>query len=267
MKRCVGCVATAMIFLLGSNASLAEQTSMPGLTIMIKAKTGPQKGMNVVISMSILGYLMKHKMPQWDFVDSSRRAKAMGAELSAAMFVESVDVVVEFVAETKKADNVVELTVSARNVLLDKQLFAKSATSARRDLGRPGALSKAVNDVVGKVMPGFSEELKKYYWSLARDGHWSRVMLENAPGIVVEKVRQELERSCKRAERLPGKPGFLVRCKLDNLELYDRVDKAIKAASPGVDYEILAKTRKNIRLKFKQAKQEVHKRKRRKRKR
>ena len=86
-------------------------------------------------------------------------------------------------------------------------------------------------------------------------GDSSRIIAHDTGGTAAKKV-----------ERLPGKPGFLVKCKLDNFELYDRIDKAIQAASPGADYNVLAKTNKNISLKFKPAEKKVKKKKSRKRK-
>ncbi|HUU03745.1 MAG TPA: DUF6175 family protein [Myxococcota bacterium] len=260
MKQYVCCFVMAMIFLLDSQYSRAEQSSMPNLSIMVKAKAKPKDGKNIIISMSINDYLMKNKMPQWDIFDSRDGAAAVDEESGA-------DVIVEFGAETKDAENVVVLTVSARDTLRDKQLFAKSAFSSPRNLKQPGAWSAAASEAVTKVMPEVITGLKKHYWSLARNGTWSRVTLEDAPKDLERNVEEKLKKDCYQTERCQGKPGFLVQCKLDNLELFERIDNVIKAASPGASYDVRARTNKNIKLEFRSVKKKDRKKKSRKRKR
>jgi hypothetical protein len=178
-------------------------------------------------------------------------AKQIGGE--DAVFppgVMDADMVIEFSFEAQKSKNVVSLIISALDTARSKPLFSLSALSSRRNLKQPGATTKATEEAIEKVIPDLIKGLTDHYWSLSRNGRWRRVVLENAPKGLEKKVEEKLKKECTQTERSPGKPGFLVQCKFDSLELSAQVDKVIRAAAPGVKYDTAAMTPRIIRLVF-----------------
>jgi hypothetical protein len=252
----LACCLAALMFLSTAPSSWAGQSSMPGMIIMVKSKAKEEK--NPMVSMTITDYLMKHKMPQWNFLDSMSpdnlgrmMEENLGTKAPGSLDgLGGADVIVEFSVERKDSENVVVLTIAARDPFRNKELFSKSAPSSRRNLKQPGASNRATMEAAEKVLPEVVTGLTEHYWSLSRKGTWCRVILENAPKGLEKKVEDKLKKDCTQTERSPGEPGFLVQCKLDSFELFARVEKAIKAAAPRATYEFTTKTAKNIKLEF-----------------
>ncbi len=160
------------------------------------------------------------------------------------------DIFVEFKLIKGKA-NRVSVSISVRDQMSNKLLFAKMATSVPYSAKVPGEKNKALSEAVEQAMPAIVEYLKGYTQDIAKNGGWYRIKIENAPAGLGKKVQARLNEMCSKAEEDNANLIVTAQCKQDIIEITTAISKVLDAQAPKAEYEVTEMNAKKITFKLK----------------